>query len=91
MTIQHGERPGCMQMQRQHAEQTGTQNPQHRLFGCQWVQQLFQKLGILIELDCTEIHLGVANHVEEHKTHKCDTRDGHCILFAHCGAIQIKQ
>ena len=91
MAIQHGERPRRMQMQCQHAEQTGAQNPQHRLLRRQWIQQLFQKLGILIELDGAEIHLGVANHVEEHKTHECNARDGHRILFAYCGAIQIKQ
>jgi hypothetical protein len=80
-----------MQVQRQHAEQTGTQNPQHRLFGRQRVQQPFQKLGIPIEFCCAEIHLGVANHVEEHKTHECNAGDGHCILFAYRCAIQIKQ
>ena len=50
-----------------------------------------QEFGVVIEGLSTHVHLQVADHVEENKTHHRNTRDGHHILFANSSGIQIKQ
>ena len=79
-----------MQVQHEHRQQTAAQNPQNCTFWCEWVQKFFEKFGVAVKFGSPEIHLQIADHVKQNKTHQGDSGDGHGIFFADCSRIKVK-
>lgn len=45
----------------------------------------------MINVGGAEIHLQIANHVEQDESHHCDSADCHDVFLAHGRGVQVKE
>ena len=93
------QRVGGMEVQGEGADQHETQQPQGHRSRQRGHEQLAQPLAVEVDVvallalmgDDPEVHLEVADHVHHDEAHADQTGDGHHVLLADCGGVQIDE
>ena len=80
-----------MQVEKQHGDKAAAQNPENPAFRSKRVKQCLQEMGVVVKICCTGIHLEVADHMKEDKTHHGYARDTHYVLLAHRSGIEVEE
>ncbi|CAB4805558.1 unannotated protein [freshwater metagenome] len=70
-------------MQSECADEANTKYPKDTCGWNDWHKELAQELCVLIEMRLAQIHLEVADHMEEHEPHQHDAGESHDPFLAH--------
>ena len=81
--VNAGKRIGRLDVQRECADETKTKYPKDTCGRNDRHKELAQELCVVVEILGPEIHLEVANHVEEHEPHQHDAGESHDPFLAH--------
>jgi hypothetical protein len=70
-------------MQCECGEKAETQDPEDACGRNDRIEQLAQEFCVLVEVLGPDVHLQVADHVEEHESHQHDAGESHDPFLAH--------